>query len=721
MNHLAEAISSGAESTEHIPHSSNSPLAGVMGVTPTLEATPIEIESAEARVLVTSLKDKWKCTVQFRDGQQFDITTNPFFYRVPRDLKKFVNDMCCLDERSTEEKKAIMGEIAEGMAKEFAFDYSEEVMKYPLLERSRIRLLYPAQDVDDDGRLIFGFTVQDEEGWHPLLIRSDREYIGLETLHRHGYSLKPVLSSDPRWEPDRIKAFLEENPATEFDAKHAYRIIRDLYEHFLDMPEESYYDILTLWVLGTYIHCRFPSYPYVHITGMHGTAKTKVLDLTALLCFNALCSSDCSAAVIYRIIEQGRCTMLLDESEALKGEKRNMSEKDRAILQILLSGYKSSGRVHRININSPELNVEEFLSYSAKMMASITEIDHVLESRCIKMVMRPPKKGDPRSEHNPLHDRADTWDEPRDLCYRFAMYSMGFDLDKVWETIRKERAADLEHVQRRNAELMRPLLTIAWIIGEEVFERAVAYAQALVVEKRFTDQDSIEAIAIEALVTVYNDKLGKEKVILYRDIAERMNHLAKHRWNFENANYGTRTAGEILRRLGLKRRRGTGGPAGAEVNDTVIEVLRSRFQSVFGDIESLNETSKSEHSEPMNNNKSPIDNKEMDNNNKHTTTHNSKGDCPSVIRETIRKLSDSCTPPTSPSSYLHSVHSGNPLLAIIPERGPKVDGIKTEDFFRKARDMGHSIASAEQALNRMMGDGDIFVPVRGRLVRLCGI
>jgi len=161
-----------------------------------------------------------------------------------------------------------------------------------------------------------------------------------------------------------------------------YSMVRKCFEKYIDFPDSRCYVFFPLWVIGTYFYQMFHSYPYLYITGMKHSGKTKNLELFARLCYNAMFSTDISPASLYRTVEDTGCTLLIDEAEKIRSDMRGM----------LLSGYKKGGKVYRVEETREGKVAVAFNVYCPKAIANIEGIEDVLEDRCISFTMIRGKK-----------------------------------------------------------------------------------------------------------------------------------------------------------------------------------------------------------------------------------------------------------------------------------------------------------------------------------------
>ncbi|MAO65394.1 MAG: hypothetical protein CL666_10380 [Balneola sp.] len=125
-------------------------------------------------------------------------------------------------------------------------------------------------------------------------------------------------------------------------------------------------EMVTLWILGTYVYRLFNAYPYLHIQGPAGSGKTTLLEIIESTSFNGALASRITGARMMKEINDTKCTLGLDEFEKSSGSQ------SAANTQILNAGYKKSGRYLKM---MGEGENDKYLDlYSPKAYASIGAI-----------------------------------------------------------------------------------------------------------------------------------------------------------------------------------------------------------------------------------------------------------------------------------------------------------------------------------------------------------
>lgn len=188
---------------------------------------------------------------------------------------------------------------------------------------------------------------------------SDKDF---EKLRDSGVSLK----EDKEKEKEMIKT--------------AYYNIIDILKKYVDLKEE-YYNIIALWIIGTYFHDKFISYPYLYFNAMKGSGKSRTMNLITTLAKDGEMLNSLTEAVLFRT----RGTLAIDEFEGI-GRKGNES-----LRELLNSAYKKGTKVKRMKMRKSDKGteqvVEEFEVYRPIVIANIWGMDNVLSDRCITLVL----------------------------------------------------------------------------------------------------------------------------------------------------------------------------------------------------------------------------------------------------------------------------------------------------------------------------------------------
>ena len=158
------------------------------------------------------------------------------------------------------------------------------------------------------------------------------------------------------------------------------------FRRFLVLPEKAP-EILATWVLHTHCFERFEFTPYLSITSpVMRCGKSTLLDLLNRITNSPEMASSVTAAVIFRLVEEEKPTLLIDEWDGLSVETRE------GMRSILNSGFKFDGMAPRCD--GPENKVRKFKTFSPKAIAGIGKLPHTIADRSIPIVLQRKGAGD---------------------------------------------------------------------------------------------------------------------------------------------------------------------------------------------------------------------------------------------------------------------------------------------------------------------------------------
>ena len=387
------------------------------------------------------------------------------------------------------------------------------------------------------------------------LIGSDRHntpYTPAE-VQELGYGY-PELVSIPdtrRWSKESIADFLH-GKTTEPDPVTHHAGIKAVYEEYIEFADEAYYDILPLYVLGTYMFRHFRSIGYIHFNGTMASGKSQNLNILNALCLNPAWASSMSAASLFRQVAGIPGTILLDEAEGWDGERGE------ELRRILNAGYLDGATVKRVEKGKNEIfQVNSYASFGPKAIASINPLDPVIGSRCLVVAMRPAVRKIPEFNAHEIR-----WTRLRDRLYLWAMYhgaGVGALADE-WNT--DTRYARAPRLISRQWQITQIYIVIADYIDRfddgDRCERLITFFNQHFAELQ-RNQDATERVRIvlKVLPRVLAEKTPKE-ASWYRlkDIHEEvLDRLEADQADY----YRTRNLAKHLEILGFREKRNAKG------------------------------------------------------------------------------------------------------------------------------------------------------------------
>lgn len=405
-----------------------------------------------------------------------------------------------------------------------------------------------------------------EEQELPFFVTSLKEVILVhkEVLRKLGLKLACTPAPLPnRWDVKSVQAFIS---GARVEPVKAYAEVKKAWREYIEFDKPAYYDLLTLWVIGTYFFHIFNSYPYIYFGGTKRAGKTKALTLASALAFNAVFSGNLSTSSMFRLIQNSRCTLLIDETEKLANPERAQDFRG-----LLLCGYKKGEFVFRAEkTRKDRYKPESFEVYSPKMLANIRGLEDVLEDRCITIIMKRAKN--PRILNAEINLNDSVWQKTRNSLYMLYLqhwkeikeiYDNTGELSAVNEL--SEHAESVSLLSGREFELWKPIFSLAKFFDQHVKAATSQTTQTTLsslmlklalekAEEKKTENmtETGDCILIETLLDMVNADS-------YYKVKEIRDETAKH-FDEEQKWLNTKWVGRALKRLGFtdKRRVGTG-------------------------------------------------------------------------------------------------------------------------------------------------------------------
>jgi len=415
--------------------------------------------------------------------------------------------------------------------------------------------IHPAIDIVND-KFYFGLLlpIEGESITQGLcFVRDDGEcfIVTPEELSARGLYLRyPAVMTQLRWNLNSIREFVEGTSCTACTTILS-EIESELRKYIELAEDDREYTLISLWIIGTYLQPIWISYPYIGISGAKRTGKSKLLKFIEMLAFNALFSTNISTAVLYRLIQSLRCTILMDEAEALSNAQRKSELKN-----ILYSGYKKYGFVYRSGkTKSDQIIPEKFEVFSPKVFVTYEGLEEILNDRSINIVMI-------RTMNKDISDREidesdPIWEELRSKLYIFAL--------KNWRKIREiyRSFEEVEEIHSRELELWKPILVLAKFFSDDVFEKMKELAIKKIREKEMREEvETREVILLSTLIEIVKEDglyaivdIQKKVKELYGEDFSRdwIGKTLAQKFGFQESTRLSRPGRPTARRLTVKR------------------------------------------------------------------------------------------------------------------------------------------------------------------------
>jgi len=355
-----------------------------------------------------------------------------------------------------------------------------------------------------------------------------------------------------------------------YTIKELYVGIKEILKEFVDTSEPNR-EIITLWILGTWMHKDFETYPYLFINAMKGSGKTRLLKLIKELSWQGDLLASLSEAVLFRTTG----TLCIDEFEGVSGKDKN------ALRELLNTAYKKGGKVKRMrkkkSVDGEEQVVEEFSTFRPVVMANIRGMEEVLGDRCIPIILE-------KSDNKSITRKIENFDShPKMLEIKENLINTNFwcslvkcsccktmyiEWNKYISTpiytthnttynythIHLFKKIDKTGIDGRNLELSFPLLILAEEIG--IIDDVIEILKNIIAEKK--EEDMMEGRDVMLMSYV-----SKQEKNMWHKIKEILTVFGSGIAYDSDENHwlNSKWIGQALRRLNLiinKRRTGQG-------------------------------------------------------------------------------------------------------------------------------------------------------------------
>ncbi len=364
-------------------------------------------------------------------------------------------------------------------------------------------------------------------------------------------------------------------PKTIDSLKDSYsKIIRTL-KTYIDTKEENYH-LIAIWILGTYVHEAFPSYPFLFFNAMKGSGKTRTIKIIAAFSNRGKLVMDLTDAVLFRTAKNH--TLGIDELE-------NISSKEKGTLRVLLNAaYKKGVKVLRMvkkkKKDGESMELEEFEVYCPIVMANINGLDDVLSDRCITIIQE-------RTSNTRINLLVEDFENNSDIveiCKNLEVNKVKLvqlvnqkEIIKQWNVYVNSKFPEttqnaettlitdenrnlfekiyISGVNGRHLELFFPLFILSSLIGEDFLDKTIQTAKIIVNERK--QEDIMESRDVSLIGFVATKESTLEFVSITDFTARFKEYLKEGSEDYIN----TRWVGRALKRLGLvveKRRVGRG-------------------------------------------------------------------------------------------------------------------------------------------------------------------
>lgn len=311
--------------------------------------------------------------------------------------------------------------------------------------------------------------------------------------------------------------------------KKCYDNIVEVLDYYMDLPDDTK-NAVALWIIGTYFHSNFSTFPYLFVNAMRGSGKTRLLKIIAALSCEGQLTASLTEAVMFRTTG----TLALDEFEGL-------NSKDNASLRELLNAsYKKGTKIMRMTKkrgpDGENLQVEEFEPYRPLVMANIFGMTEVLGDRCVTILLEKSSALHIIKLVEDFENLTYTTYTRKALEYlkrcRLCRIITKKDIKEKWNDYIKSRYTqttlttntyttyttytklfdqiDVTEIEGRSLELFLPLFLVAAEVSSVCLENIIHYAKKVVNEKKIEEMTESRDVLIYSMVSKERERDWKD-------------------------------------------------------------------------------------------------------------------------------------------------------------------------------------------------------------------
>ncbi|HEY4739911.1 MAG TPA: DUF3631 domain-containing protein [Candidatus Acidoferrales bacterium] len=323
-----------------------------------------------------------------------------------------------------------------------------------------------------------------------------------------------------------------------------------------------------LWAMATHCYGIFSVFPYLGVSSpTKGCGKTTFLRCVQLLSHEGKLFTNPSEASLFRIIEELRPTLLIDETEPLRGKH----ERSDYLNALFNSGNRRSARVPRCEAQGKGKNytVIEYSVYCPKGFACIGNLPETISDRAICFTMQKRRKTDRtlgpfveefvEEKATPLHARIASFIESRQ--------------EEIRAAYRPALTSVIEFLPDRDADSWGPLFALLAVIDSSRIAELKESAEGLTSAKVADAQD--DNLSLRLLADIRSIWPAEEPKIFTAELLNRLKGMPDGPWASDEK-FDGRKLGRLMKPFKIK-------PRGVQIGEVNLKgYYREEFQNGAG-------------------------------------------------------------------------------------------------------------------------------------------
>jgi len=421
----------------------------------------------------------------------------------------------------------------EGQSKTGIDDY---LLRYSLQDAERLAGNFKLEDFEDKNRFVSGFVLSDGTVGEMVVNKDDERsfMIVANGLVRNVYQYETAkITYLPTNDLLVGEVVHFASTAVPYDSQALlFKEIKRFIHRYLELSPD-FEEIASLYVLLTWVYEFAPSIPYLRVIGDWGTGKTRFLQVAGAVCFRPIFASGATTpAPIFRILEQFRGTLVLDEADFR--DSAAWAE----MVKLLNNGYRPGMPVLRADKENGKWYPRSYQVFGPKLISTRFPFkDEALESRCLTSEMLTLTRDDIPRVLPPVFNKEVNELRAKLLTFRLA------NLTKLkGKTFGNELLEP--NLQPRLQEILIPLKVM--LNGDGAMAEALAgFVHRLQDNLYYRRKESLKGKVLIALLELHDE--GQE--LSSQNIADRITQ------SDEDNEINSRKVGWIIKKLGLVKER----------------------------------------------------------------------------------------------------------------------------------------------------------------------
>ncbi|MBI3934960.1 MAG: DUF3631 domain-containing protein [Acidobacteria bacterium] len=309
---------------------------------------------------------------------------------------------------------------------------------------------------------------------------------------------------------------------------------------YLILPDKAALP-LALWTAATYLYEHFDTFPYLAVVSpAKRCGKTRLAEVLGCVARKPVLTTGISEAALFRLVDRGDVTLLLDEAEALREKK---SERSQAIVSILNAGYRRGACVHRCV--PPKHDLQPFSVYGPKAVIAIGSLPDTVFDRSIVVRMRRRKAAEEVGRF--LFRRAQAEAEPLRGTFGKVASVRGQEIAEVYASL-----PGFPELTDRDEELWGPLFAVCAVLAPDRLPELKKAALALSGAKAESDVD--DSLSLRLLSDIGELLGGFEETIPSAELVTKLKGLPESPWGESGRELTANRLARMLRPFGVSSR-----------------------------------------------------------------------------------------------------------------------------------------------------------------------